>query len=94
LTGRRPRKRQLDHFDRDLLMFILSWAPYGGPPDSECLVEFGMSAGRLREKCVQVVSTTRSVDCDDEERELLLRTCRLLLGRNPNRFVHRAALSL
>ena len=80
LTGDGSRKRQLDRFDRDLLVFILSWAPYGGPPDNECFVEFGMSAERVRERCVQVVSTTRAVDCGDEERELLLRTCKLLLG--------------
>ena len=106
MTKRRSRKRQLDPFDRDLLTFLLSWAPYGGPPDGECLVEFGMSSQRLREKCVHVVSTTRSVDCDDDERELLLRTCRLLLDQplqrdsrstaslnKPNvaRFVRRAA---
>lgn len=73
-------KQQLDRFDRDLLTFVLSWAPYGGPPDNECFVEFGMSAERVRQRCVEVVSTTRAVDCDAQERELLLRTCRLLLG--------------
>ena len=74
------RKRQLDRFDRDLLVFVLSWAPYGGPPNNECFVEFGMNAERVRERCMEVVSTTRAVDCADDERELLLRTCRLLLG--------------
>lgn len=98
--------RQLDRFDRDLLAFLLSWAPYGGPPENECFVEFGMSAKRLQERCVQVVSTTRAVDCCDEERQLLMRTCRLLLGHpsqrdrrstasltkpNVNRLVRRAA---
>ncbi len=73
--------RQLDRFDRDLLSFVVSWAPYGGPPDNECFVEFGMSADRLRQRCVQVVSTTRAADCAEDERELLLRTCRLLLGQ-------------
>jgi len=80
LTGKGSRKQRLDRFDRDLLVFILSWAPYGGPPDNECFVEFGMSAERVRERCVQVVSTTRAVDCGEDERALLLRTCKLLLG--------------
>jgi hypothetical protein len=93
LSGKRSRKRQLDRFDRDLLVFILSWAPYGGPPDNECFVEFGMSAERVRERCMQVVSTTRAVDCADEERELLLRTCRLLLGR-PGQRERRSSASL
>src|SRR5690242_18544761 len=77
--------RQLDRFDRDLLSFMVSWAPYGGPPDNECFVEFGMSADRVRERCVHVVSTARAADCADEERELLLRTCRLLLGQRGQR---------
>jgi len=82
----------LDRFDRDLLVFILSWAPYGGPPDNECFVEFGMSAERVRERCVQVVSTTRAVDCGEDERALLLRTCKLLLGSPSQRHSRSNAL--
>ena len=85
--------RKLDRFDRDLLAFLLSWAPYGGPPDNECFVEFGMNAERLRERCVHVVSTTRAVDCGEEDRDLLLRTCRLLWG-NPNQRERRSSASL
>jgi hypothetical protein len=99
--------RELDRFDRDLLSFMVSWAPYGGPPDNECFVEFGMSAEEIHQRCVHVVSTTRAADCSDPERDLLLRTCRLLVdGRgqrdsrstasltNPkvSRLVRRAAL--
>lgn len=32
--------RQLDRFDRDLLVFVLNWRRYGGPPEDECMVEF------------------------------------------------------
>jgi len=74
------RKRQLDRFDRDLLTFVLSWAPYGGPPDNECFVEFGMSADRVRERCMEVVCGARPAEYDEAEGSLLLRTCRLLLG--------------
>jgi hypothetical protein len=85
--------RKLDRFDRDLLAFLLSWAPYGGPPDNECFVEFGMNAERLHERCVHVVSTTRAVDCGEEDRDLLLRACRLLLG-NPSQRERRSIASL
>jgi hypothetical protein len=80
VTARDTGQRQLDRFDRDLLAFMLSWAPYGGPPDSECFVEFGMNADRVRERCVEVVCAARAVDYGDTERSLLLRASRLLLG--------------
>jgi hypothetical protein len=90
LTGRESRK-QLDRFDRDLLAFMLSWAPYGGPPDRECFVEFGMSADRVQERCRQVVCTAHATDYGDTECSLLLRASRLLLGHpSQNRFARRA----
>ena len=78
MTARGPRKRQLDRFDRDLLTFWLSWAPYGGPPNDECFVEFGMDVDRVRERCVQVVFTARAAEYGDAERVLLLRCSRVL----------------
>jgi hypothetical protein len=74
-----PRRR-LDRFDRDLLVFWLSWAPYGGPPADECFVEFGMSIERVRERCMEVVWTARAAEYDDTDCSLLLRGSRLLAG--------------
>lgn len=85
LTQGESRKRQLDRFDRDLLAFVLSWAPYGGPPDDECFVEFGMNADRVHERCIQVVCTVRAAEFGDMERSLLLRASRLLLGHQGQR---------
>jgi hypothetical protein len=73
-------KRRLDRFDRDLLAFILSWAPYGGPPENECFVEFGMSSDRVRERCMEVVCTAQASEFGESECSLLLRGSRLLLG--------------
>ena len=70
--------RKLDRFDRDLLAFLLSWAPYGGPPDNECFVEFGMNADRVRERCMEVVCTARPGQYSDADRTLLLNASRLL----------------
>ena len=78
VTGSGSRKRKLDRFDRDLLTFVLSWAPYGGPPDSECFVEFGMNAERVRERCLEVVCTARAIEHNDEERSLLVNAAQLL----------------
>jgi hypothetical protein len=78
LNRRKSGKRQLDRFDRDLLAFILSWAPYGGPPENECFVEFGMSSERVRERCMEVVCAARPVEYGETECSLLLRGARLL----------------
>lgn len=80
LTGSGSRKRELDRFDRDLLAFTLSWAPYGGPPDSECFVEFGMSPDRVHERCMQVICTCHAADYGDAEHLLLVRASELLVG--------------
>jgi hypothetical protein len=39
----------MDRFDRDILDFVRSWAPYGGPPADEVLAEFGMTRDQLFE---------------------------------------------
>jgi hypothetical protein len=78
LTGRKSGKRQLDRFDRDLLVFTLSWAPYGGPPENECFVEFGMNVDRVRERCLEVVCAARAAEYNDEDRSLLLNAAELL----------------
>jgi hypothetical protein len=80
VTGRKSGKRQLDRFDRDLLAFMLSWAPYGGPPENECFVEFGMSTDRVRERCMEVVTGARAVEYGDTDCSMILRCSRLLLG--------------
>lgn len=54
---RRPDRGALpsviDRSDRDLLTFAVSWLPYGGPPEGEILVQFGLTKemfpDRLRE---------------------------------------------
>ncbi|AQT83089.1 hypothetical protein B1R94_24925 [Mycolicibacterium litorale] len=79
----------MDRFERDLLTFLLSWAPYGDPPGTDCFLQFGMSTERLRERCLQVVCTTRPTDLRDPERSLLVRAGRLLLGNSRQRVTKR-----
>jgi hypothetical protein len=68
--------RNLERFDRDLLTFVLSWAPYGGPPEDECLIQFGMSANRVRQRCHELICTARPHDYEAPESQLLLRASR------------------
>ena len=35
--------RRIDRADHELLTFAISWLPYGGGPDDEILVNFGLS---------------------------------------------------
>ena len=93
VTARKSGRRQLDRFDRDLLAFTLSWAPYGGPPENECFVEFGMSTDRVRERCMEVVCTARPIEYDEAECTMILR-CRRLLLSSPNQRDSRSNASL
>jgi hypothetical protein len=47
-------------FDRDLMDFVRSWAPYGGPPADEVMVEFGMTPDQLAERVQLIVATERA----------------------------------
>jgi hypothetical protein len=46
----------MDRFEREILDFIRSWAPYGGPPADEVWTEFGMSHDQLMDRVQQIVS--------------------------------------
>ncbi|MUM04034.1 hypothetical protein B5P44_04445 [Mycobacterium sp. CBMA 213] len=64
----------LTRYDRQLLQFLVNWAPFGGPTDEETMPEFGMSAIQLRERCRKIViSGLKRYLCADD-RVLLLRS--------------------
>ncbi|MET0700036.1 MAG: hypothetical protein ABWY93_10250 [Mycobacterium sp.] len=47
----------LDRFEQEILSFMRSWAPYGGPPpDEEVLPEFGMTREQLIERFHQILA--------------------------------------
>ncbi|MDT5346888.1 MAG: hypothetical protein QOH91_175 [Mycobacterium sp.] len=39
---------RLDGYDRDLLRYVLSWAPAGGPAPDDIMPRFGVSSRELR----------------------------------------------
>jgi hypothetical protein len=47
----------MDRFDREILDFMRSWAPYGGPPADEVLEEFGMTRDELIDRMHLIVAT-------------------------------------
>lgn len=47
----------MDRFDRQILDFLRSWAPYGGPPADEVLAEFGMTREELIDRAHLIIAT-------------------------------------
>lgn len=47
--SRNAVQHKMDRDDHDLLVFAVRWLPYGGGPDDEILINFGMSPHRYRE---------------------------------------------
>lgn len=45
-----------DRFEHDIVNFMRSWAPYGGPPDDEALPEFGLSRDQLVRRYQQILA--------------------------------------
>jgi hypothetical protein len=47
----------MDRFEQEILSFMRSWAPYGGPPpDEEILPEFGMTREQLIDRFHQILA--------------------------------------
>ena len=68
--------RDLDAFECAMIQFLLSWAPYGDPPEEECLPLFGKTVPALKEEIRQLVRTPRC--CTPADRTLLIRVARVL----------------
>jgi hypothetical protein len=54
-----PRTPRIDRADHDLLTFAISWLPYGGGPEDEILVNFGMTKRRYVNRLREVVDRQR-----------------------------------
>ncbi len=46
----------MDRFDREILDYVRSWSPYGGPPADEVLAEFGLTPGQLTERVTHIIA--------------------------------------
>lgn len=61
----------LDRFDREMLDYVRSWAPYGGPPVDEVLTEFGMTRDQLYDRVRVIVAAERARHEQDLQRPWL-----------------------
>jgi hypothetical protein len=76
------RADPMDPFDRDLITFVIRWAPYGGPPHDEVLPTFGISADGLGERVLAIVRCYWMRNLAAEDRSLLLGAAALLRSRS------------
>ncbi|MDV7090367.1 DUF3263 domain-containing protein [Rhodococcus opacus] len=51
----RAGKPRMDREVEDILEFVRTWAPYGGAPEEEIFVRFGMSPSRFKEKLCEIL---------------------------------------
>ncbi len=68
--------RDLDAFECAMIRFLLSWAPYGDPPEEQCLPLFGKTVPALKEQVRELVRTPRC--CSPGDRTLLMRVARVV----------------
>ncbi|MBI3214979.1 MAG: hypothetical protein HYZ38_14225 [Mycobacterium sp.] len=62
----------MDRYDRDLLDYVRSWTPYGGPPSDEVLAEFGLTPSQLVDR-VNLIITTEKARREEELQQPWLR---------------------
>lgn len=65
-----------DRFAHDIVTFMRSWAPYGGPPADEVLPEFGLTRDQLVQRYQQILA------CRAAEAEQMRRKPWLALRRS------------
>jgi hypothetical protein len=85
-----PLGALIDRFDMEIVEFVLSWAPYGGPPEDECVPRFGMPRDRLMARFGGIVCHGRRENLTYQELALLARAATLPIPAEPRPRPHRA----
>jgi hypothetical protein len=77
----------LDAYDRHVLNFVLTWAPFGGHSDDDAFPEFGLNAQQLGGRFEEIADRgTSSLGLlNDWDANLIRRAQRLLMSRAPRR---------
>lgn len=88
--ARRPNlfgggSRDLNRFDREIIEFLLAWAPYGEPPEEESLPRFGMRADRVWNYVADIVMNRRGRLSNADDRALVAGAA-VVLARRPTLF--------
>ncbi|KMO66891.1 hypothetical protein [Mycolicibacterium chlorophenolicum] len=61
-----------DRYEHDIVTFMRSWAPYGGPPADEVLPEFGLTREQLVARYHQILDA-EALRREEELRQTWLR---------------------
>ena len=63
----------MDAFDRHLVQFVVTWAPFGGPVDEDTYPRFGLSGRRMWNRFHRIVAAAELVLCEleDDDAELI-----------------------
>ena len=75
----------MDTFDRHVLQYVLSWTPFGKPPEEDLFPKFGMNGRDLADRFVAIVGAfgTSSEELEPADRDLLERArCHPLVDRS------------
>lgn len=75
---RTDRFETIDAFDRELVKFVVNWAPYGRPPEDEVLPRFGVSSDHLDQRVYDIAAAGLARNLCIDDRVLLLRALALL----------------
>jgi hypothetical protein len=66
-------------FERDMIKYVISWAPYGDPPEDDCLPRFGKSFAHVQIRVRELVIIGLQQHIKPNDRLLLVRAA-ILLG--------------
>jgi hypothetical protein len=50
----------VNQFDRHLVSFVLTWAPFGGPTDEDTFPRFGLRANRVMGRFRRIVAAAEA----------------------------------
>lgn len=74
-------KAIIDPFDRAILDFFLIWEPFGGPPDDECIPQFGLTPRQLEQRVTSLVENGRRARYGPSDRAKLVRAAQIFAQR-------------
>lgn len=80
-TTPRPSAMRLDRYEREMLLFYVRWAPYGGPPEAEVFPEFGLSLAQMLDRVRQIIATWADYALSVEDHGLVHRARCVALRR-------------
>ncbi|WP_143543145.1 hypothetical protein [Rhodococcus sp. NCIMB 12038] len=72
----------METFDETILEFARRWIPYGGPPQEEILVGFGLTPERFAERALAALGRIAGRRLTAEEQESLRRQLICLYARH------------